>query len=163
MSRNLLIVLATFGVAGGIMVGASSAGAAAGGTTVLHFRLAGVSEFTVGYSKFSLTPPPVGSQMVYVGAVYNTDVQFGKPFDAPVGRILVDCTTLVSSPPDGVCTGIVHVPDGFFTFAGNGVYTRYTRDHYGITGGVGPYANARGQITNLRYRTGGHMTVTLIG
>ena len=126
---------------------------------MLRFRLGDVRETTVGYGPN--TSPPVGSATVYVGAVYNRAVQFGKPFDAPVGRILVNCVTLVAGPPDGICTGIAHVPNGFFTFAGDGAFTGYRIDHYGITGEDGPCVNTRGQIANLRYFKGGYMTVTL--
>ena len=42
---------------------------------------------------------------------------------------------------------IVHVPDGYLTISGNGGFVDGRVDHYAITGGVGPYANDRGQVT----------------
>ena len=162
MSRSLLTVTAALAVASVMMVAASLAGAAGQGTTVLNFRIGGELETIVGDNLSPSAAQPVGSHEVFIGALYNRGAQFGKPNDAPVGRMLLDCTTLVATPPDGVCTGIVHVPDGFFTITGNGAYTGYKVDHYGISGGDGPYANARGELTNVRYQRGGLVTVTLI-
>jgi hypothetical protein len=54
---------------------------------------------------------------------------------------------------DGNCLGIAHVPGGFFTFEGNGVLGRH-RIAYSITGGVGAYAGARGQIKVVGHQDG---------
>ena len=98
----------------------------------------------IGYSPSSF--PPVGAREEFTGLLYNDVPQFGKPYSVRIGRILVDCAVLTEAP-DGLCTGIAHVPDGYFIFAGNGPFTPTLTRHYAITGGVGPYADARGEIT----------------
>jgi len=65
--------------------------------------------------------------------------------------VLVDCTILAvtSESIDGVCSGIIHVPDGYLTFGGNGAFTSKAKaKHWSISGGVGPYANDRGEIAS---------------
>jgi hypothetical protein len=99
------------------------------------------------------TPPPIGETAMYTGIVHNNAAQFGKAANARVGRILFQCTVL-TEPTDGLCTGIVHVPDGFFTIAGNGPFMPATVRHYAITGGVGRYANERGVFTTTRSVSG---------
>ena len=95
------------------------------------------------------TPPPVGEQAHLAGIVFNNTAQFGQAANARVGRFLLDCTVLTRAG-DGLCVGIVHVPDGFFTIAGNGPFLDASVRHYAITGGVGPYAIARGQMSTTR-------------
>ena len=87
----------------------------------------------------------VGSTAALTMRIANASEQFGKPAGTTVGRILLDCR-LLSVPSDGLCTGIVHVPNGYFLIGGNGPFTTGPR-HYAITGGIGPYANARGEVT----------------
>ena len=87
----------------------------------------------------------IGSTAVLTARFSNRSAQFGKPPGTSVGRFLLDCTVL-NVPADGLCTGIVHVPDGFFLIGGNGPFVQSPR-RYAITGGVGPYANAQGQVT----------------
>ena len=87
----------------------------------------------------------VGSSAVLTARFQNRTAQFGKAPGTAVGRILLDCRVL-NVPTDGLCTGIVHVPDGYFLIGGTGPFVPSPR-HYAITGGVGPYANARGQVT----------------
>jgi hypothetical protein len=87
----------------------------------------------------------IGSQAILSARLYNRTIQFGKPTGSTVGRLLLDCTVL-NVPTDGNCTGIVHLPNGFFLIGGNGPFVVSPR-HYAITGGVGPYATARGQVT----------------
>lgn len=107
-----------------------------------------VLEFTNNFLRYTTIGPggQIGSTFVITGRINNAgSAQFGKPAGALVGRILVDCTVL-SQSPDGICNGIAHLPDGFFTFVGNGPFSTSTHRYYAITGGVGPYANDRGQL-----------------
>ena len=102
---------------------------------------------------------------VIVLRLRNMGSQFGKPSGAIVGRVLLDCTVLVENLPQGIdsiCTGIAHVPNGFFTFGGNGGFSNARVAYYDITGGVGPYANDRGQIKVVSNTNGSsEATVTL--
>jgi hypothetical protein len=134
---------------------------AAGPTRVLKLSLANVHfKWTGEYWNAHTnppTPPPIGEQVHFTGVVYNGAAQFGKAAKARVGRIVIDCT-VVAIPTDGLCTGIVHVPDGFFTIAGNAPFTKPNVRHYAITGGIGPYVSARGELTTTR---AGSATVAL--
>ena len=126
-----------------LMIGVVQAGAAAP-TRVLKLNLVHV-QFRLIYP-----PAPIGETAYFTGIVFNNAAQFGKPANARVGRLLLECTVFAAPPEDGVCTGIVHVPDGFFTIEGNGPYATSSVRHYAITGGVGPYANVRGEMTTTR-------------
>jgi hypothetical protein len=159
MSAKRLGISALLSVVAIVLASATMAGAASN-PTVLHFRVGGAGEHAIGVN-LNAGSPPVGSEVAIIGALYNTTAQFGKPSGAAVGRILLDCTVLVSSPADGLCLGILHVPNGFLTFGGNGPFTTYSVDHYGVTGGDGPYAFARGELTVVRHAEGGLLTVTL--
>ncbi len=130
-----------------LMVGAVEAGAAAP-TKVLKFSNTGSQATGVGFDANSNAAPPVGASLVITIQLKNAAAQFGKPSGAAVGRVLLDCTVLSlnGESADGICSGIAHVPDGFFTFGGNGGFSNSKVTYYAITGGVGPYANDRGQI-----------------
>ena len=138
------------------MIGAGQAGA--GGSTkalrVLQFKLVHIQNqgWTGPYWNRDTnppTPPPVGEQSHVTGVVLNNVAQFGHAANARVGRLLLDCTVSTVAG-DGFCVGIVHVPDGFFTIAGNGPFVDTNVRHYAITGGIGSYAIARGQMTTTR-------------
>ena len=142
-----------------LVLGVVQAGAA-GPSQVLKFRNGKQTAVGVGFNVNSNAAPPVGSSYVVTLTLLNGAPQFGKPTGAQVGRVLLDCTILSVSTPngDGICSGIAHVPNGYFTFGGSGAFSTAKADYYAITGGVGPYANARGQIKT----THGHgATVTL--
>jgi hypothetical protein len=132
---------------------------AAGSTQVLKLHLGNKTQAAVGFKINSNAAPPVGSQYIITGALYNAAPQFGKPTGARVGRVLLDCTFLSANSPngDGTCSGIAHLPDGYFTFDGSGGFTNAKHGYYAITGGVGPYANDRGQL-----RTGGGTAVATL-
>ena len=87
----------------------------------------------------------IGSTAVLTGRVLNATAQFGKAPGTAVGRFLLDCRVL-NVPADGLCSGIFHLPDGFFLFGGNGPFVPTQVRHYAITGGIGPYATAHGQV-----------------
>jgi hypothetical protein len=149
--RTRLIPVNRFVALAALVVGLSlamSAGVADGGTAgskrVLEFGEIHVRATPAGLAADS-TAAPVGSTLAIKGLLVNNTPQFGKPRGAVVGRILLGCTVL-SVPLDGICTGIVHVPDGFFTIAGNGPFTGTSLRYYAITGGVGAYANDRGEL-----------------
>ncbi len=94
----------------------------------------------------------------------NHGPQFGKPSGTAVGHVLIQCTVLSQSPTiDGVCSGIAHVPNGYFTFGGDGIFQNGAKpNRWAITGGIGPYANARGQIVVVNHENGtSTSTVTL--
>ena len=135
---------------------------AAGSTQVLKFRSANQTYAGVGFNiNDPNAVPPVGSQFIIHLILKNGAPQFGMPTGAPVGRVLLDCTFLTSggfNGADGICSGIAHVPDGYITFDGNGGFSNANVNYYAITGGVGHYANDRGQI---RTSKGGGAIVTL--
>ena len=145
-----------------LFVGVVQAGAA-GSTQVLKFRSGNQTQTGVGFNANDpYATPPIGSSYVVTLALYNAAAQLGKPSGARVGRVLLDCTILsVNSPNgDGVCSGIAHLPGGYFTFGGNGAFSTGSAGYYAITGGVGAYAKDRGEIET----THGHgATVTLYG
>lgn len=131
-------------------VGVIQAGAQ-GSTTVLKFYDAGSQATGIGFDANNPNAiPPLGSSVVITLHLQNIGSQFGKPSGATVGRVLLDCTVLtnyaVTGTVDGICDGIAHVPNGFFTFGGNGGFSNARVNYFDITGGDGPYANDRGQI-----------------
>ena len=144
------------------VVGAS----AAGSPTVLRFHDASSTTSVIGFNGNPDVAPPVGAEFVIMNRLANVGSQFGKPSGTIVGRVLLECTVLVSDVPDnvidGICTGIAHVPNGFITFAGSGVFNNASVNYFAITGGVGPYANDRGQIRVVNSKSGAsNATVTL--
>jgi hypothetical protein len=149
MSRKRFGALTASVVVLGLMIGVTQAGAQ-GSPTVLKFHNPPGAVTGVGFDANNPhATPPVGSSIVIRVKLDNIGSQFGKPSGAIVGRVLLDCTILVVNFPqglDGLCTGIAHVPNGFFTFAGSGNFSNAKVNYYDITGGVGPYANDRGQI-----------------
>jgi hypothetical protein len=136
-------------VALGLMVGVVQA-SAQGSTTELKFYAKGQTT-AVGFNINSNTPPPVGANFVISGPLKNIGTQFGKPSGAVVGRFLIECTVLAENTQslDGICNGIAHVPNGYVTFDGNGPFASTKVNYYDVTGGIGPYANDRGEIKGL--------------
>jgi hypothetical protein len=128
-------------------------------STVLKFNDANGQTVGVGVNLNDQNAvPPVGSSIVTTLRLQNIGSQFGKPGGAFVGRVLLDCTVLAASAsgaPDGTCSGIAHVPNGYFTFGGNGGFANSRVIYFDITGGVGPYANDRGQIRVVNKANGG--------
>src|SRR5262245_26780636 len=108
-------------------------------TGTWHFRLGEVKRTGVAFAAGAEGAPRVGSHFAITLSLFNQGRQYGKPTGARVGRMLIDCTVLAEKP-DGLCNGIAHVPDGFFTFSGSGPFTRAKVKHWAITGGIGPYA-----------------------
>src|SRR5579859_8098318 len=104
-----LLSSALFGVA--LTIGAVQA-VAAGSMEVLKFRNGHQTQVGVGFNINSNAAPPIGSQYVVTITLINAAPQFGKPIGAHVGRVLLDCTFLSLSTPngDGICSGIAHVP-----------------------------------------------------
>jgi hypothetical protein len=136
-------------------VGSVQAGAAKP-TRVLRFNDPPGIDTGIGFDFNSNVTPPVGSHFVIAVRLENATPQFGKPAGATVGRALLDCTVLAeptSEEIDGNCVGIAHVPDGFVTFDG-WPFAGHGTQHYAITGGVGPYAAERGQITSVDQKNG---------
>jgi hypothetical protein len=166
MSGKRLVVLSGCVAAIALMLGATQA-LAAGSTTVLKFYDAGGQDTGIGFDiNDSNAVPPVGGGIVTTLHLDNIGSQFGKPSGATVGHVLLDCTILVVNPStqtlDGTCSGIAHVPNGYFTFGGNGGFSNARVSYYDITGGVGPYANDRGQIKVVNNKNGSSVaTVTL--
>lgn len=157
-----------FGVALGLVliVGAGQAGAS-GSKTVLTFHDTTGTFTGIGFDANNPNAiPPVGSQEIITTVLENIGAQFGKPSGAKVGRALLDCTVLVVNMPqqtlDGECSGIAHVPNGYFTFGGNAGLSDTKVSYYDITGGDGPYANDRGEIKVVDNKNGtSTATVTL--
>ena len=158
MRAKRLGVLTVCGLGLVLTIGVAGA-SSAGSTQVLKLHLGNKSQAAVGFNLNSNTPPPVGALYIITGALYNGARQFGKPTGARVGRVLLDCTFLSVTPTnaDGICTGIVHVPNGYFTIDGSGGFSNAKHPYYAITGGVGTYANDRGQI-----RTGGGTAIATL-
>jgi hypothetical protein len=109
-------------------------------------------------------PPGIGTSEVIAVVLRNHGAQFGKPSGTAVGHVLIDCTVLsLSGNGDGVCSGIAHVPNGYFTFGGNGIFQNGAKpQHWAITGGVGPYANDRGQIVVTNHKNGSSTAVATL-
>jgi hypothetical protein len=146
-----------------LLIGVVQAGAQ-GSTMVLKFYSPPGVQTAVGFSENSNTPPPVGASQVIQLVLENIGSQFGKPSGAKVGHVLLDCTILAVNASaqmvDGVCSGIAHVPDGYLTFGGSLTQTRV--NWFDVTGGVGPYANDRGEIKVVNNANGSSdATVTL--
>lgn len=166
MSAKRLGVLTSCVFALGLMIGVVHAGAQ-GSTTVLKFQDSAGTFTGVGFDANNPNAiPPVGSQFVLTTVLSNIGSQFAKPSGTKVGRALLDCTVLVVNTSaqtiDGVCSGIAHVPNGFFTFGGNGGFGNAEVNYYDITGGDGPYADDRGEIKVVNSKNGGSVaTVTL--
>ena len=125
-------------------------------TQVLKFNDAAGSSTGFGFDINSDALPPLGGRFAITVQLQNGVAQFGKPSGATVGRAVLDCSILsepTSQEVDGTCYGIAHVPNGFITFVG-WPYAGNGTQHYAITGGVGPYATARGQITSVDQKNG---------
>ena len=147
-----------------LMIGVVQAGAQ-GSPVVLRFTDSGSQASGVGFNANDPNAiPPVGASYIITIHLKNAVAQFGKPAGAVVGRVLIDCTVLVVNVPviDGVCSAIAHVPNGYFTFGGSGAFNNSRVNYWDITGGVGPYANDRGEIKVVNNANGGSAaTVTL--
>jgi hypothetical protein len=148
-----------------LAAGALQAGAT-GSATVLRFADSPSAAVGIGFNANDPNAiPPIGSSIDIQLRLRNATAQFGKAAGAIVGRVLLQCTVLAENSPndiDGICSGIAHVPNGFFTFGGNGGFSNARINYFDITGGVGPYADERGQITVVNHANGGSSaTVTL--
>ncbi len=147
-----------------VMFGTTPAGAT-GPAKVLKFENSAATVTLVGASTDPNTAPPIGASEVIALVLRNSGAQFGKPSGTAVGHVLIQCTVLSVNPPngDGVCSGIAHVPNGYFTFGGDGIFQNNAKpNHWAITGGVGPYSNDRGQIKVVNHSNGtSSATVTL--
>jgi hypothetical protein len=148
-----------------LMIGVVQAGATAPTKVLKFYDSPGVGT-AIGFDENSNTPPPVGASRVITLRLENVGSQFGKPSGTKVGRVLIDCTIMAvndsTQTVDGNCLGIAHVPNGYFTFEGPGALTGQKVIYFAITGGVGPYANDRGQIKVVNNSNGSSVaTVTL--
>jgi len=159
MAGTRIGVFASIAIGLLLAVGAGTAGARSTGTTVLRFHDADSTFTGVGFDANDPNAvPTVGNSIVITLRLENLATQFGKPSGTIVGRVLISCSVLSSDPTsqtlDGICNGIAHVPNGFFTFEGNGGFSNAQVNHWAITGGVGPYQNARGQIKVVNFKNG---------
>jgi hypothetical protein len=158
MFRRRIGVITSIGVGLLLALGAATAGARST-ATVLRFH-DGNSSFTgVGFDANDPNAvPTLGDSYVIRIRLENIGQQFGKPTGTIVGRVLINCSVLYSDPSsqtlDGICNGIAHIPNGFLTFEGNAVFNNTQVDHWAITGGIGPYQNARGQINVVNHKNG---------
>jgi hypothetical protein len=149
-----------------LLVGVAQAGAA-GSLKVLKFTSPPAAVNGIGFNANAQNAiPPLGSSIAIRVRLENVGSQFGKPSGAVVGRALLQCTVLTdfaaTRTVDGLCNGIAHVPDGFFTFEGNGGFSNANVNFYAVTGGVGPYASDRGWIKVVNHKNGSSSaTVTL--
>jgi len=150
-----------------LSLGAGAAGASGPGTVFKFDDPPSVSTGTGGFNLNSNAAPPIGAGVAISVRIVNAVSQFGKPAGTTVGHALLQCTILSDPDPqqddfDGYCSGIAHLPNGFLTFAGNGIFADTSTQVYAITGGVGPYADARGQIVSSRGKDGrSNVTVEL--
>jgi hypothetical protein len=160
-----LAVTCVCGTALMLIVGIAPAGASSPTRVLKFYDTAGV--FTpVGWNPSSNAPPPIGAENITTLRLQNVGTQFGKPKGTTVGRVLITCTVMAVDTTrqtiDGNCFGIAHVPDGFFTFEGNGALGNQRITYYAITGGVGPYANARGQIKVVGHADGSSSSTVML-
>lgn len=147
-----------------LMFGATQA-VAAGSTTVLKFNDPPSQETAIGLNANSNEFPPVGASIALHVVLLNAVPQFGKPAGATVGRVVIQCsvlTELTAQSGDGICNGIAHVPNGYITIEGNGAFSDRAVNHWAITGGVGPYANDRGQIAVTNHKNGSSTAVVTL-
>ncbi len=149
-----------FAVLGGclglVLMVAALPAAAAGSTQVLKFENTAGVQTSIGFSPTSNAPPPIGASQVVSVVLRNTVPQFGKPAGAAIGHVHIDCTVLSvgGQSVDGTCSGIAHVPNGYLTFGGDGIFQNNRVNLWAITGGVGPYAFARGEIAVTNHPNG---------
>jgi hypothetical protein len=162
MNRFGALVAGVFTLA--LTVGAIQAGAQ-GSTQVLKFNNAAGHQTAIGFSFSSNAPVAIGSSVAQSVVLQNGAAQFGKSVGATVGHVLIQCVVLAelsSQSYDGICNGIAHVPNGYITFEGNGIFSNSSVNYWAITGGVGPYANDRGEIVVHNHQNGSSSaTVTL--
>ena len=118
----------------------------------VHFQLAKVRETGVGFTLSSNPNAPlpalrVGSNFTLTAVVVAPGAGVGTP-GVQIGRVLIECV-VITAAPDGICTGIFHLPNGFLSVSGNGPFTKSKVKRWAVTGGVGvgQYADARGDIT----------------
>jgi hypothetical protein len=127
---------------------------------VTNLRMTGVGFMLT--SDPAVVQLPVGSRFVVTALLLNgNSEQFGKKIGTPVGRLRVECTA-ISDKPDGYCSGVVHVPGGFFVIAGSAPFSRSKSTRWAVIGGVGPYVQrpaeffvdkgARGTTATLAWR-----------
>ena len=163
MSGKRLGALSGIAVGVVLTVGVVSAGAQ-GSTRVLKFYSPPGVQTAVGFSETSNTPPPVGASQVIQLVLENIGSQFGKPSGTKIGHVLIDCTVLAVNASaqmvDGICSGIAHVPDGYLTFGGGLTQTNVV--WFDVTGGVGPYANDRGQIKVVNNKNGSSVAMVML-
>jgi hypothetical protein len=107
-----------------------------------------------------------GEEDILTLRLRNVGTQFGRPKGTTVGRALMTCTVMLvdrtKGTYDGNCLGIAHVPDGFFTFEGNGGLGKHRIVYYAITGGVGAYADSRGQIKVVGHQDGSSASTVML-
>lgn len=165
MSSRRLVGMFLFAAVGLGVVGVAQAGAATP-SKVLKFHDTPAVGTALGFDPSSSAPPAVGSRQIIALRLENSGSQFGKPSGTKVGRVLIDCTVMAVDAQrglvDGNCLGIAHVPDGYFTFEGPGGLSGARVAYWAVTGGVGPYADVRGQIKVVNHADGSSdATVTL--
>jgi hypothetical protein len=153
------------GVALLLIVGVAPAGARSTTRVLRFYDTAGVDTL-VGASPRSKALPPIGGEDILTLRLENVGRQFGKPEGTTVGRAFLTCTVMLVDRPrrtyDGNCLGIAHVPGGFFTFDGNGALGKHPIAYYAITGGVGAYADARGQIKVVSHLDGSSSSTVIL-
>jgi hypothetical protein len=138
--------------------------APAGGAAARSVRVLGLTSSTtrftpIGFRADGSTPPPVGSRYVVQLSLFNRVSGFGKPAGARVGSVELDCT--FTTGRRNLCTGVAHLPDGFFTFTGANRSNGAPVEAYAVTGGVAAYAGRRGQIRAVNSRDGNKAAVTV--
>ena len=125
-----------------LIVGAVQASAQSA-PTVLKFYDSGGQTTGVGFDLNNPNAmPPVGSSNVNTVTLEN----IGSQSESRVVRRSAMCScsapycssTCHGRSSTGSLAGSAHVPDGFFTFGGNGGFGNGHVSYYDITGGVGP-------------------------
>ena len=165
MIGKRLGMLSSCGIALLLIVGVAQA-AASSPTRVLNFYDTAGVDTLIGGSPGSKALPPIGGEDILTLRLQNVGTQFGKPTGTTIGRALLTCTVMLVDRTrrtyDGNCFGIAHVPDGFFTFEGNGALGKHPIAYYAITGGVGAYADARGQIKVVGHVDGSSSSTVML-
>ena len=133
-------------------------------TRVLRFYNTAGVDTLVGGSRSG--KPAIGGQDILTLQLRNVGTQFGRPKGTTVGRALMTCEVMLvdrtQGAYDGNCFGIAHVPDGFFTFEGNGALGKHRIAYYAITGGVGAYADTRGQVKVVGHQDGSSSSTVML-
>jgi hypothetical protein len=110
----------------------------------LTLHLASVQTQFVPLTSGPNAAPRVGDRMIFGQVLYNRGAQLGRPDGARVGTAENVCTVVPGRRLQ--CVLAAHLPNGDVFLTGS-VAAGSKANRFGVTGGVGAYAGARGEAT----------------